>query len=141
MAPLRLAFITASMMTQPQSGIETRSSKNVYDNDVTMSAAAATATAAIKPMDCSSSDKENDAHKEAASLSLPTASMSSSTAASTSVLTNVPQNGEKGLIHFCFIVHGHKANRLIYPISIIQSKTRQISMEGLRLPSQVRCAM
>jgi len=96
------------MMTQPQSGIETRSSKNVYDNDVTMSAAAATATAAIKPMDCSSSDKENDAHKEAASLSLPTASMSSSTAASTSVLTNVPQNGEKGLIHFCFIVHGHQ---------------------------------
>lgn len=106
------------MMTRPQGAVETRSSSSP-------SAEAAT----LKPMDCSSVRNENDAHKEAASLTLPTASTGSSTAASTSVPTNVAQknSGESGIIHFCFIVHGHqgKPTDLSYLHHAIKDKASQ----------------
>jgi len=116
------------MMTRPQGegAVETRSSKNVCQNDdVTMPSAEAVT---FKPMDCISGDKENDIYETPASLSVPTASMSSSTAASTSDPTNVAQsNGESGIIHFCFIVHGHqgKPTDLSYLHHAIKDKANQ----------------
>lgn len=112
------------MMTRPQDAVETRSSTNVCENDdVTMPSAEAVT---LKPMDCSSGGKENFAHKQAASLPVSTASMSSSTAASTSVPT-VAQNGESGIIHFCFIVHGHqgKPTDLSYLHHAIKDRANQ----------------
>ena len=113
MAPLRLAFLTASVMN-PKSAVETRAPS---DSDLMMSPAAAATI------------KDDDAKATAvAALSTP---MSSNFAASTSVPNAAPtifkEEEGSGPVHFCFIVHGHqgKPTDLSYLHRTIKDKANQ----------------
>lgn len=99
MAPLRLAFITAGVMSsEPKGAVETLKVASVHDENDLMSTAAA---AAIKPM-MKRSDVDMNENVDVTSTKVAIIDTSSpTTTSSTSVLGSGP-------IHFCFIVHGHQ---------------------------------
>lgn len=116
MAPLRLAFITAGVMSsEPKCAAETLKVASVRDENDLMSAAAA-----IKPMmkrsDVDMNDKIDVTSTKVAIIDTSSPTIESSTSVQGS-----------GPIHFCFIVHGHqgKPTDLRYLHHTIKEKAKK----------------
>lgn len=126
MAPLRLAFLTASVMQAPKSVAETSA---VADNILIMSAAV------VKSMKSSSDENDDgDGNIEASAavnaFSSTTVIRSSISKAAHSISFHSEptiKEERRGPIHFCFIVHGHqgKPTDLSYLHHTIKDKANQ----------------